>query len=401
MMVAVTTQEVVTVLPISGSDEELMFSPGPVSPPLGSGDQPMQTPEAELLAPDSFLSPTATPEPGSPTPGSGDDFTPESEPELTGEWRLAPESSGLPERRHEACATMVNGQVVLIGGRRVNQPTSIYNPKSKEWRNTTGPGKGERLHHFQCVEAGGSIWAINSWRGFFPFESANEHVYEYNVTADSWSKHPGMPAHRNRGGSAAVRKGDLIFAVAGNRGGHGAHAMSVPWVDAFNWRNKEWVSTTYPDMPDEGRDHVGGAMVKGQMCIAGGRNGGTKRFFRANIATTYCYDFELGEWEQKEDMPYPRAGASTGETCDGRMMVAGGEGNGQAYARVDLFDGEKWEQAPSLVDSRHSSGVAFSKCENCAHVFIPSGGGSQGGRQELTSTEEYIPNGSPQECESY
>lgn len=154
-------------------------------------------------------------------------------------------------------------------------------------------------------------------------------------------------------------------------------------------------------MPDEGRDHVGGALVNNQLCIAGGRNGGTDKFFKANIATTFCYDFAMKEWIRKADMPYPRAGANTGRTCDKRMMVAGGEGDGMGYGRVDLFDGESWVQAPSLVDSRHSSGLAFARCKRCGHVFIPSGSGSQGGRPELTTTEEYIPYGAPQECVRY
>lgn len=336
-----------------------------------------------------------------PTPRSAEELTTKPDPALAGEWRLAPLSSGVPAHRHEACAVMVNGEVVLIGGRGVNKPTSIYNPLTKVWRNATGPGKGEHLHHFQCVEAGGSVWVIASWRGFFPFEVNNDFVYEYNVASDQWHKHPGMPADRSRGGAASIKRGNLIFAVAGNRGGHGPHAQSVPWVDAFNWRKKQWVKRSFPDMPDAGRDHVGGAMVGKRMCIAGGRNGGAEKFFKANIATTFCFDFESGAWEREADMPFPRAGANTGRTCDGRMMVAGGEGNGMGYARVDLFDGHSWVQAPNLVDSRHSSGLAISKCKKCAHVFIPSGSGSQGGRPELTSTEEYIPYGSPQECERY
>lgn len=100
-------------------------------------------------------------------------------------------------------------------------------------------------------------------------------------------------------------------------------------------------------------------------------------------------------------MPSPRAGANTARTCDGRMMVAGGEGDGVAYDRVDLFDGTRWRQGPNLVSARHSSGVSFSRCNKCAHAFIPSGSGRQGGRPELFSTEEWIPEDAPEECVRY
>lgn len=319
----------------------------------------------------------------------------------SGKWRIAPVKSGKLVQRHEACAVMVHGRVVLIGGRGVNKPTSIYNPKTKKWRTASGPGRGEQIHHFQCVAAGGSVWIAASWWGFYPFEKNNKHVYEYKVAADKWVKHPGMQARRSRGGAASILRGSLIFVVAGNRGGHGPHSKSVPWVDAFNWKTKKWLRKRFPDMPDSGRDHVGGAMVKGKMCIAGGRNGGTERFFRENIASVYCFDFKKRAWLRMRNLPSPRAGANTGKTCDGRMMVAGGEGDGKGYGRVDLFDGNIWKRGPNLIDSRHSSGLAFASCRKCGHVFIPSGSGSQGGNPELFTTEEYIPKGAPKDCKRY
>lgn len=318
-----------------------------------------------------------------------------------GNWRKAPVRRGKPYARHEACSAFVNGQLVLIGGRGINKPTSIYNPRTQKWRTAAGPGPGEQLHHFQCVVANGSIWAVASWKGIFPNEKNNEFVFEYKVRANKWRKHPGMPAHRNRGGAAAVRRGPLIIVVAGNRGGHGKHAKSLPWVDAFNWRTKRWIKRKFADMPDNGRDHVGGAMVKKMLCIAGGRNGGADKFFKRNLASTFCYNFRSDSWLRKPNLPRPRAGANTARTCDGRMMVAGGEGNGVAYNRVDVFNGTHWQKAPRLVSARHSSGLTFARCKKCAHAFIPSGSGGQGGRPELITTEEFIPSGSPIKCRRY
>lgn len=333
------------------------------------------------------------------TPVSSSTTVPSSA--TSGTWRTSPVRSGLPVNRHEACSAMVNGQLVLLGGRGVNKPTSIYNPRTKVWRTASGPGRGEQLHHLQCVVAAGSVWAVASWKGFFPNEVNNDAVFEYHVTTDTWRKHPGMPADRNRGGAAAVRRGDLIFVIAGNRGGHGAHAESLPWVDAFNWKTKTWVQRNYADMPDAGRDHVGAALVNDEICVAGGRNGGADKFFKANIASVYCYDFARDSWSRKQNMPTPRAGANTALTCDGRMMVAGGEGNNRAYDRVDVFDGRRWQQGPALVAGRHSSGLAFAKCDRCGHAFIPSGSGGQGGGPELATTEEYIPTGAPADCAMY
>lgn len=321
---------------------------------------------------------------------------------VNGFWRHAFVSSGALVKRHEACAVMLNGLVVLLGGRGVNKQPSIYNPKTKAWRRGRGPGAGVEIHHCQCVAVANRVWIVSSWRGNFPFEQNNEAVYVYIVGQDRWVTRKGMASWRLRGGAAAVLHHDWIYVVGGNRGGHGSHAVSLPWMDAYNWRRNFWtMPNSLPNMPGGGRDHVGGAIVKNQLCIAGGRNGGVRNFSNANRASTYCYNFALRRWFVKPNMPVPRAGAMTGSTCDGRMMIAGGEGRGMAFSRVDVFDGSKWEPSPpSLVRARHGSGLAVAHC-SCGHIFIPSGSGGQGASPELYSTEQYIPSGARFTCFRY
>lgn len=154
-------------------------------------------------------------------------------------------------------------------------------------------------------------------------------------------------------------------------------------------------------MPGGGRDHVGGALVNDELCVAGGRDGGTEKFFRMTLTTTYCYSFVTRSWSERAEFPQGRAGAMTGTTCDGKMMIAGGEGFGRAFDRVDVFDGSTWTRAPDLVEARHGSGLAVGRCQGCGHIFIPSGSGRQGGSPELFTTEQWIPQGSPLTCDRY
>lgn len=317
---------------------------------------------------------------------------------LTGRWRIAPVAYGRLQPRHEACAVMVDGLVVLLGGRGVDRTTDIYNPLSKTWRQGASPGKDVEIHHAQCVAIGFNVWIVSSWRGLFPFEMNNNRIFIYNVRSNSWSFRRGMPASRNRGSAAAVQRGDWIYVVGGNRGGHGSHATALPWMDAYNWRTGVWSAVgTFPDIPDGGRDHFGGGLVKDELCIAGGRDSGTDKFFTAVRRSTFCFNFNERRWSQRADMIPGRAGTMTGTSCDGQLIVAGGEGFGIAFSRVDVFDGYRWFQGPSLIDSRHGSGLAVASC-SCGHMFIPSGNGRQGGRQELSSMEQYIPSGAPPTC---
>lgn len=319
---------------------------------------------------------------------------------LNGAWGLAQVKSGQLVGRNEACAVMLNGRVYLIGGRGQNKYTSIYNPITKSWTYGASPGANVEIHHMQCVAAGGKVWVVSSWKGSYPYEKNNDKVFVYSPATDKWSTKPGLPAYRQRGAAAAVLKGSLIYVVAGNRGGHGSHAKSLTWMDAFNWKTGKWVKTKLPSMPGGGRDHVGGALVNGQLCIAGGRDGGVNNFFDAVVKSTYCYNFGMKKWTRKQDFPQGRAGAATGTACDGRMVVAGGEGLGNAFRRVDVFDGKSWKRAPDMVRARHGSGLAVAKC-SCGQIFIPSGSPQQGGAPPLLSTEQYFPNKVKSVCSSY
>lgn len=338
-----------------------------------------------------------------PTPSNSPSPSPKPDVRstLTGSWELAKKlPSSSPVVRHEACAVMVNGLVVLLGGRGANKLVSIYDPQTAVWINRSGPGPGIQLHHTQCVVADGKIWAVSSWGGRFPFETNNDLIYIYDVAADKWATRKGLPARRLRGGAAAVLRGPWIYVIGGNIGGHGSHATAHGWMDRYNYRSNTW-QTNLPSLPKGAeRDHFGGALVKDQLCIGGGRDSGKSPFFNAVVNSTYCYNFGTKKWVEKDKFPAPRAGAMTGATCDGKMMIAGGEGAGIAYNRVDVFDGTTWTQAPSMKRGRHGSGLAIARC-SCGQIFIPSGSPTQGGSPELDSTEQYIPKGGPTICTRY
>lgn len=308
-------------------------------------------------------------------------------------------NSGQLIRRHEACAVMVNGLVVLLGGRGVNKGVSVYNPRTRVWSNRAGPGPGIELHHMQCVGTNGRVYVVSSWTGGFPFERNNDKIYIYNVAADVWSTRAGLPERRRRGGGAAILRQGVIYVVGGNRGGHGGHATTLGWMDGYDIARNSWM-TNLPPMPD-GRDHTGGALVNGQLCVAGGRDGGSSNFFNENKESTWCYNFGNKTWVRKANFPTPRAGSSYGRTCDGRLIVAGGEGAGRAYANVDVFDGCSWKSSRAMTRARHGSGVATSNCRTCGQMFIPSGSGSQGGSPELMSTERFVPAGRRFVCTIY
>lgn len=304
---------------------------------------------------------------------------------------------GLPRKRHEACFVWVRGKGYLLGGRGM-RGVDILDPKAGGW--TRGADPPVEMHHMQCVAYKKSIYVVSSWFGRFPKEENNPKMWVYNTKKDRWRRKAGLPADRRRGGAASVLHDNKIYVVGGNRGGHGTGSVTLGWMDYYDLRTKKWV-TGLPDLP-AARDHFGGAMVNGMLCVAGGRRGSAKKFFEAVIKSTYCFDFTANEWRNMNaDIPAGRAGAATGTTCDGKMMIAGGEAKySAAFSQVDVFDGVSWETIAPLQRARHGSGLGITRCD-CGQIFIASGSGARGGSPELESTEVYLPDGRDAACSKY
>lgn len=327
-------------------------------------------------------------------------LTPKSPPLVgSGLFRTVP-AIGRPRARHEACAVMVAGKVYLIGGRRRN-PVDVFDPTSRVWtRKRTPPVE---IHHMQCLSyLDRFVYIGGSWHGGYPKERTHDKTFVYDTVTDAWTTKAGLPPTRRRGGGAFVLYQGKMYLAMGNRGGHGRHATTLGEFDSYDPQTDTWTKLQEAPFP---RDHVGGAIVDGKLCIGGGRDGGVADFWNAPVPETVCYDFATSQWQNRTKIPLPRAGAATGATCQGYMMVAGGEGKthlyprGNAYARVDLYDAklDKYLNNTKLVRKRHGSGLAIADCA-CGNIYIPSGSGNQGGWPELSTIEAWSPDGKRRDC---
>lgn len=131
------------------------------------------------------------------------------------------------------------------------------------------------------------------------------------------------------------------------------------------------------------RDHTGGALVRGRICVAAGQNGGTVDW--PIVPQTDCFDPVAEIWNKPRppDHTDPRGGSAYRTSCDGRLLVAGGERS--TSSRVDAFNGTHWQRFQyGLDDSRHASGLAVDCI--CNLLCIAAGSGSNGGAP-ISTTE--------------
>jgi N-acetylneuraminic acid mutarotase len=300
--------------------------------------------------------------------------------------------------RHEACFVMVNNPTVgrrayLVGGRDI-QDVDIYNPRNRTW--TKGAPAPIELHHMQCVAVQGKLWIMAAWTGSYPREQNPTNAFVYDPATNTWATKTALPLARRRGSTAVVVSLDerKIYVSHGTIGGHETanYATALPFLDVYDIAADSW--TPLSDSVPNPRDHTGGALINGRICVTGGRNGAEINW--PPVAPTDCYNLTSGQWKVEAPIPQVRSGSSYGTTCNGQLMIAGGEGDGQAWQNVDVFDGTSWTTMSNLNVARHGSGLAVD-CV-CHQIHIASGSHSQGGGFETKSVETFFPSGSDTPC---
>lgn len=322
----------------------------------------------------------------------------------SGQWHTVPfTGTYVPQKRHEGCAVWAAGKVYSIGGRGW-KPVDVFNPHTRTWTRKGIPPL--EMHHMQCVAIGKKIYLPGAWKGRYPNETAHKKMWVYNTETDKWSEEPYLTGDRLRGSAAVGVRNGKIYVAAGSSGGHGVSTRLRPYFDEYNPSTKRW--RKLPNIPN-GRDHVSGAVVSNYFCVAGGRDGSKANFWGSPISAVNCFNFATGKWKIGGNLPDGRGGSSTAATCQGLIMIAGGEGRphgrtkgGKAYSRVDLYNPKTGKFLPPshLKTGRHGSGAAVVPDCKCGNIYLPAGSKIQGASRtsELTDIEVWSPDGKMRNC---
>jgi hypothetical protein len=311
----------------------------------------------------------------------------------TGTWQgLAPASLA----RHEIAYVHHGGKFYLTGdrGRLENE---VYDPVANTW--SLAAPLPEEFHHAQGVELNGLIYYLGGLVGPYP-DHVTDAVHIFDPTANTWSSGTPMLPGRARGGGGTGAYGGKLYVGGGLQDETGSNTghlgVSVSLFDVYDPIAGTW--TPLPDMP-RARDHFHAAVVGDKFYAIGGRKGGEAGFFDAVIAPVDVYDFLTNSWSTLPaamNIPTPRAG--TGIAVLGlEILVFGGEGNGNAYDKVEAFNTVtgSWRTLTPMPTARH--GIQAAVCNG--GVYIAGGGLTQGG-SSLTNIHQVFFLGDPAGCGS-
>lgn len=132
-----------------------------------------------------------------------------------------------------------------------------YNLRTNVW-DTVSPLPAKLLY-FSAVTAGGKIYVIGGWLGFY---NAVNTVYIYTPSADTWTTGAAIPV-RTGGYAAGVYRDSLIYIIGGHNGG-----SSLNTVQVYNIHSNTWsTATSKPGTPVFA---LRGAIYNNKIVIAGG-----------------------------------------------------------------------------------------------------------------------------------
>jgi non-specific serine/threonine protein kinase len=296
-------------------------------------------------------------------------------------WRdVAP----LPTPREHLAAASDGRYVYALGGRELSSEANLgtlerYDPVKDRW--TELPEMPKAIGSFDAAITLGHLVAVG---GEEPFGVTGE-VQSFDLQTESWSSLP--PLNVPRHGLTVVADDNLLYALVGAQ--EVAHAESTATAEVID------LAAAYATPPPVGewrrlasapgaRQQAAGAVLDGRLWTLGGLTGDAQT--EATASTAY-YDPAINSWSAGPDLPLPLHHASA-VNYDGEIVVVGGwvaEGSnltaqtsGAVYA---LRDGE-WVELPPLNHPRAAAGAAV-----VGHKLVVTGGQDDG--ELVTATEVF------------
>ncbi len=258
-----------------------------------------------------------------------------SEPVFTNWTQRAPALG----KRAEGQSIRYNNKIYVFNGFApgivINNSNEAYNPAANQWTSLAPmpkdpQGKPYAVTHNGIALVDNTIWIVGGRVGNDPGPVTNK-VWVYNLTTNSWSAGPTLPAARAGGGLVRLGRRLHLFGGFGptacnsDKGDHFVYDLDNPGA---GWRN------ILAPLPNP-RNHFGTAAIGGKIYAIGGQyghdcGGGL------DVKLVHVYDAATNTWTRKKDLPYANSHWEPGTfALDGKILVVGGEANGKNVLRYD------------------------------------------------------------------
>ena len=214
-----------------------------------------------------------------------------------------------------------------------------YNPATDTWTALAPHPRGRNGEEIAATHVGVAlvddvVWVVGGRIGSHPGRVTSE-VFLYDISADSWSRGPSLPAPRGAGGLA--RLGRRLHYVGGFDE-RGECNVDNHYVYDLDQPAKGWQDITATAAMPEARNHFGTVVLDGRFYAVGGQFDHDGCMKGKNLKFMHVYDPITNKWKRLADLPDVQSHTEPSTFAyNGRLYSLGGQG-----ARSD----EVWEYSP-------------------------------------------------------
>mmetsp|Transcript_15794 Transcript_15794/g.36276 ORF Transcript_15794/g.36276 Transcript_15794/m.36276 type:complete len:484 (-) Transcript_15794:576-2027(-) len=171
-----------------------------------------------------------------------------------------------------------------------------------------------------------------------------------DLNTRKWTKLPSLRTARY--GCCATIVDDIVYIFGGND----EHYCGLRSVEAFNWKNQQWISNSLaiPRMPKE-RTFGCAHYIQEKVYLCGGHDDRIKWISQMDV-----WDPVLYTWSTTSSkMPNPRWGFGSVGLCNRYIVMAGGYNGEGPISDCQVFDALQgtWHTMPSLTCARRDCGM--------------------------------------------
>jgi N-acetylneuraminic acid mutarotase len=267
--------------------------------------------------------------------------------------------SAVPIGTTEAQSVVVHDKLYLFGGFDVWKPCCtptnrawVYDPATDHW-SALPPMPVRGISH-AGMDSDGSRFVY--YAGGYAADSAGTNqvygttdAFRYDIATGTYDQLPPLPEARAAGGLAYV--GGALYYFGGANLARTVDSQDVWELDVANGAT-QWVARA--PMPDP-RNHLGWAVVAGQLYAVGGQHFSDSRTAQAELDR---YDPGSNTWTRLPGLPVARSHVMDSTfVVGGRLVVASGWTTSSVSAAVTAYDpaAGTWQTWPDLPQARTSA----------------------------------------------
>jgi N-acetylneuraminic acid mutarotase len=258
-------------------------------------------------------------------------------------WSLTSLANIREFRERHTATLLLNGSVLIVGGRYNLGDSLLYSPMSNTW-SSGGKMSTGRHDHTSTLLSNGRVLVVGGTdinnRGY-----SHSSVEIYDPSSNTWFSAANLATSARELHTSTLMPNGQVLVVGGLSYSSSA-TVALATAELYDPANNTWRSVA--NLPQPRRYHTATLMPNGRVLIAGGHNNGI------SFSSTVLYDLASNTWSFDASMTGQRQDHTATLMPNGRLLVVGGISSLSYVVRNEIYDwaNNAWSSAGNLSEER-------------------------------------------------